>query len=319
MARAVAVLLMWLATGAAAAESYPSRPVRMVVPFTPAGATDVLARLVGDALGKRLGQPIVIENRPGSGGNIGARVAARAPADGYTLIMAPTSIYAIAMTLYVQPGYDVVRDFSPVSLVANALHVLVVNPGVGATTLEQLLVLARSRPGALNIASQGTGTVSHLEAVMLQQMAGVQMVHIPYKGSAPAVLDLLAGRVEVMFDSVASTLPHIRAGKLRPIGVPTLQRVSILPDIPTLDESGLSGYRAESWLGILVPAGTPRPVIDRLNRELVTVLADPRTRRLLVERGFQPQSSTPEQLGQRMRAEVVSWGKVVKASGATVE
>jgi len=319
MVRCCVVLLMWLAIGPAAADPYPVRPVRMVVPFTPAGATDVLARLVGDALGKRLGQPVIIENRPGAGGNIGARIVAKAPPDGYTLIMAPTSIYAIAMTLYAQPGYDVVRDFVPVSSVANALHVLVVNPAVGVGTVKDLLALARQRPGDLNVASQGTGTVSHLEAVMLQQMAGIQMEHIPYKGSAPAVLDLLAGRVQVMFDSVASTLPHIRAEKLKPIAVPTLQRVSVLPGIPTLDESGLTGYRAESWLGILVPAGTPRPVVDRLNRELVAILADPHMRQLLTERGFEPQSSTPEQFAERIREELVSWGKVVKASGATVE
>ena len=291
----------------------------MVVPFTPAGATDVLARLVGDALGRRLGQPVIIENRPGAGGNIGARIGAKAPPDGYTLLMAPTSIYAIAMTLYARPGYDVVRDFAPVSSVANALHVLVVNPGVRATTVKDLLALARHRPGALNVASQGIGTVSHLEAVMLQQMAGIQMVHVPYRGSAPAVLDLLAGRVQVMFDSVASTLPYIRAEKLRPIAVPTLQRVSVLPGIPTLDESGLTGYRAESWLGILVPAGTPRPVVDRLNRDLVAILADPQMRQGLTQRGFEPQSSTPEQLAERIRADVAAWGKVVKASGATVE
>jgi tripartite-type tricarboxylate transporter receptor subunit TctC len=319
MVRGVVVLLAWLAIGAAAADSYPSRPVRMVVPFTPAGATDVLARLVGDALGRRLGQPVIIENRPGAGGNIGARIGAKAPPDGYTLLMAPTSIYAIAMTLYARPGYDVVRDFAPVSSVANALHVLVVNPGVRATTVKDLLALARHRPGALNVASQGIGTVSHLEAVMLQQMAGIQMVHVPYRGSAPAVLDLLAGRVQVMFDSVASTLPYIRAEKLRPIAVPTLQRVSVLPGIPTLDESGLTGYRAESWLGILVPAGTPRPVVDRLNRDLVAILADPQMRQGLTQRGFEPQSSTPEQLAERIRADVAAWGKVVKASGATVE
>jgi tripartite-type tricarboxylate transporter receptor subunit TctC len=319
MVRGVVLLLTWLAIGAAAADSYPSRPVRMVVPFTPAGATDVLARLVGDALGRRLGQPVIIENRPGAGGNIGARIGAKAPPDGYTLLMAPTSIYAIAMTLYARPGYDVVRDFAPVSSVANALHVLVVNPGVRATTVKDLLALARHRPGALNVASQGIGTVSHLEAVMLQQMAGIQMVHVPYRGSAPAVLDLLAGRVQVMFDSVASTLPYIRAEKLRPIAVPTLQRVSVLPGIPTLDESGLTGYRAESWLGILVPAGTPRPVVDRLNRDLVAILADPQMRQGLTQRGFEPQSSTPEQLAERIRADVAAWGKVVKASGATVE
>jgi tripartite-type tricarboxylate transporter receptor subunit TctC len=317
--RVGAALILCLAAGAGAADTYPSRPLRMVVPFTPGGATDVLARMTGDALGKRLGQTVIIENRPGAGANIGARIAAKAPADGYTLLMAPTSIYAIAMTLYKSPGFDVTKDFVPVSSLANALHVLVVNPDLHANTLKELLVLARRNPDGLTVASQGIGTVSHLEAVMLQQMTGIQMVHVPYKGSAPAVLDLLAGRVQVMFDSVASTLPHIRADKLRPIGVPTPQRVSVLPDVPTLDESGLTGYRAESWLAIMVPAATPRPIVARLNRELVAILADEQMRRALAERGFQPQSSTPDELAQRLREEIVAWGKVVKASGASVE
>ncbi len=319
LSRVCLAALVGLATSGAAADTYPSRPLRMVVPFTPGGATDVLARMIGDALGKRLGQPVIIENRPGAGANIGARVAANAPADGYTLLVAPTSIYAIAMTLYKSPGFDVMKDFAPVSSLANALHVLVVSPDLHASTLKELVTLARRSPGGLTVASQGTGTVSHLEAVMLQQMAGVEMVHVPYKGSAPAVLDLLAGRVQVMFDSVASTLPHIRADKLTPIGVPTSQRVSVLPDVPTLDESGLTGYRAESWLAIMVPAATPRPIIARLNRELVAILADEQMRRVLVERGFQPQSSTPDELAQRLREEIVAWGKVVKASGASVE
>jgi tripartite-type tricarboxylate transporter receptor subunit TctC len=314
-----ASLLLCLVAATAGADGYPTRPLRMVVPFTPAGATDVLARMIGDALGKRLGQPIVIENRPGAGANIGARLVAGAPADGYTLLMAPTSIYAIAMTLYKDPGYDVVKDFAPVSSVANALHVLVVNPEVRARTLKELVALARQNPGGLAVASQGTGTVSHLEAVMLEQMAGVQLVHVPYKGSAPALIDLLGGRVQVMFDSVASTLPHIRADKLKPIGVPSPQRVGVLPEVPTLDESGLAGYRAESWLGILVPAATPRPVVDRLNRELVAILVDPQMRQALIERGFQPQSSTPDQLAQRIRDEIAAWGKVVKAAAVTVE
>lgn len=315
---AAAVLAYATVTGALA-QSYPSKPIRMIVPFTPAGATDVLARLVGEELSQRLGQPIIIENRPGAGGNIGARIAARAAPDGYTLIMAPSSIYAIAMTLYGDPGYNVVSDFAPVSTVANALHVLVANPTVPVASLADLIALAKARPDELNIASQGTGTVSHLEAVMLQQMAGIEMIHVPYKGSAPAVFDLMGGRVQVMFDSVASTLPHIRAGKLKAVAVPTLQRIELLPQVPTLDEAGLHGYQAESWLGIMLPAGAPKAVIGRLNRELVAILADARTRQTLIDRGFQPQSSTPEQFAQRIREDVVTWGKVVRAAGVRVD
>jgi tripartite-type tricarboxylate transporter receptor subunit TctC len=291
----------------------------MIVPFTPAGATDVLARLVGEELGRRLGQPIVIENRPGAGGNIGAQTAARAAPDGYTLVMAPTSIYSIAMTLYRDPGFDLTRDFAAVSLVANAPHVLVAHPSLPARDLKQLLALAKANPGTLSIASQGTGTVSHLEAEILQDMAGVSFVHVPYKGSAPALVDLISGRVQIMFDSVASALPQIRAGRLHAIAVATEQRTSMLLDVPTVAESGLPGYRAESWLSILVPAKTPQPVIDRLNRELVALLGDARVRRTLIERGFEPQSSSPAQLRERIRADVLAWGRIVRAAGVSVE
>jgi tripartite-type tricarboxylate transporter receptor subunit TctC len=317
--RGLLMILLAVCCASASAQSYPSRSLRMIVPFTPAGATDVLARLVGEELGRRLGQPIVIENRPGAGGNIGAQLAARAAPDGYTLVMAPTSIYSIAMTLYREPGFDLARDFAAVSLVANAPHVLVAHPSVPAHNLEQLLALAKASPGTLSIASQGTGTVSHLEAEILQDMGGVSLVHVPYKGSAPALVDVIGGRVLLMFDSVASALPQIRGGKLRAIAVATERRTSMLPAVPTVAESGLPGYRAESWLSILVPAKTPQPVIDRLNRELVALLGDVRVRKTLTERGFEPQSSSPAQLSERIRADVLAWGRIVKAAAVSVE
>jgi tripartite-type tricarboxylate transporter receptor subunit TctC len=315
------LVMLLLAVGAtpAAAQGYPNRPVRMIVPFTPAGATDVLARLVGEELGRRLGQPILIENRAGAGGNIGAQAAAKAPPDGYTLLMAPTSIYSIAMALYREPGFDLTRDFATVSLVANAPHVLVAHPSLQARNVQQVLALARASPGGLSIASQGTGTVSHLEAEILQDMAGISLVHVPYKGSAPALLDVIGGRVPLMFDSIASALPHIKAGKLVAVAVASDRRASLLPRVPTMAESGLPGYRAESWLSILVPAKTPQPVIDRLNRELVALLGDAHVRQLLVERGLEPQSSSPAQLSERIRADLTSWGQVVRAARISVE
>ena len=302
-----------------AAQDYPAKPLRLIVPFTPAGATDVLARIVGDGLSKRLGQKVIVDNRPGAGANIGAQLAAQAAPDGYTLLMAPTSVYAIAMTLYATPGYDLLRDFAPVSTIANVPHVLVVPASLGVSTTKDLIALARSRAETLNVASQGTGTVSHLEAEMFQSMSGVKLTHVPYKGSAPAQMDLLAGRVELAFDSIAVTLPQVRAGKLRALAVCAEHRASVLPDVPTMAEAGLPGYKAESWLGLLVPAHTPQPVVDRLNRELVALLADPQTRSTLAERGFEPLSSTPEQFAARMRGELALWAKVVKASGAKVE
>lgn len=319
-------MLRWLAGVAVAlvlapvwAQSYPIRPPRLVVPFPPGGATDTLARLVGEELGKRLGQPVVIENRPGAGGNLAAQFVARAAPDGYTLLMAPTSIYAIAMTLYKDPGFDVARDFTPVSTLANVPHVLVVHPSLAANNLKELVALAKAKPGELTVASQGTGTVSHLEAEMLQQMAGIQLTHVPYKGSAPALLDLLGGRTQIMFDSIASAMPQVRAGKLKAMAVAAEKRASVLPDVPTVAEAALPGYRAESWLGILVPAHTPRAVIERLNRELNASLADPRVHQTLVERGFEPQASTPEQFVERIRGDLLAWARVVKASGARVE
>jgi len=266
-----------------------------------------------------LGQKVVVDNRPGAGANIGAQLAARSAPDGYTLLMAPTSVYAIAMTLYTTPGYDLLRDFVPVSTIANVPHVLVVPASLPVSTTKELIALARARPGLMNVASQGTGTVSHLEAEMFQSMTGVKLTHVAYKGSAPAQMDLLAGRVDLMFDSIAVSLPQLRAGKLKALGVCAEHRAAVLPGIPTLAEAGLAGYKSEAWLGILVPAHTPSHVVERLNRELVALLSDPQTRKTLTERGFEPLSSTPEQFSARMRAELLLWEKVVRASGAKVE
>lgn len=301
------------------AQDYPSKPIRLVVPFTPAGATDVLARLVGEGLSRRLGQSILVDNRPGAGGNIGAQLVAHAPADGYTILMAPASVYSIAMTLYTAPGYDLLRDFVPISTIANVPHVLVVAPSLGVSSVKELVALARPGQRELNVASQGTGTVSHLEAEMFQSMSGIKFTHVPYKGSAPAQMDLLAGRVDLMFDSVAAMLPQLRAGKLKALAVCSEHRASVLPDVPTMAEVGLVGYRAESWIGLLAPVRAPKVAVARLNRELVALLADPQVHAALVERGFEPLSSSPEQFSSRMRGEIAAWSRVVKASGAKAE
>jgi tripartite-type tricarboxylate transporter receptor subunit TctC len=295
---------------------YPDKPLKMIVPFTPAGATDLLARLVGEQLGRRLGQPVVIDNRPGAGANVGAEIAARSPGDGYTLLMGPASVYAISATLYPKLGYDLGKDLVPVCLIANVPHVLLVNTDLPVKTVPELIALAKKQNGGLNVASQGSGTVSHLEAELLKSMAGIDMIHVPYRGSAPALLDLMGGRVHVMFDSIASALPHIRAGKVRAIAVAATTRSLLLPDLPTVAES-LPGYSAHSWLGIFVPAGTPKPVVGRLQRELAAAIEEPKPRSRLVEAGFEPRSSTPEAFAKLVREEVAKWAPIVKMSGAT--
>jgi len=303
----------------AVAAEYPDHPVRMIVPFTPAGATDLLARLVGERLGAKLGQAVVIDNRAGAGGNVGAEIAARAAPDGYTLLMGPASVYAISATLYPRLGYDLVKDLTPVSLVANVPHVLLVNNDLPVKSVSELVQLAKKMPGQLNIASQGSGTVSHLEAELLKHMAGIDMLHVPYRGSAPAILDLIGGRVQVMFDSIASALPHIRAGKLRAIAVASNTRSSLLPNVPTVAESDLPGYSAHSWLGIFVPAGTPKPIVERLQRDLAAAIDDPKAQTRLVEAGFEPKSSTQEDFARLVREEMEKWRPVVKMSGATAD
>jgi tripartite-type tricarboxylate transporter receptor subunit TctC len=305
-------LAFWMFTAAAAvagtpaagAAEYPDHPVRMIVPFTPAGATDLLARLVGERLGAKLGRAVVIDNRAGAGGNVGAEIAAHATPDGYTLLMGPASVYAISATLYPRLGYDLVTDLIPVSLVRS---------------VTELVQLAKKKPGQLNIASQGSGTVSHLEAELFKHMAGIDMLHVPYRGSSPAVLDLIGGRVQVMFDSIASALPHIRAGKLRAIAVASNTRSTLMPDVPTVAESDLHGYSAHSWLGIFVPTGTPQSVVDRLQRDLVATIDDPKTRARLVEAGFEPKSSTQADFAKLIRDEMEKWRPVVKMSGATAD
>ena len=289
----------------------------MIVPFTPAGATDMLARLVGERLGEKLGQRVVIDNRPGAGANLGAELASRAPADGYTLLMGPASVYAISATLFPTLNYALLEDLAPVSLVANVPHVLLVNIDLPVKSLQDLIRLAAGKPGALNIASQGSGTVSHLEAELLKHMAGIDMVHVPYRGSAPALIDLIGGRTQVMFDSIASSLPHIRTGRVRALAVASKARSPLLPDVPSVDESGLKGYSAHSWLGIFVPAGTPQPIVERLQRDLAAAIGEPKARARLMEAGFDPQTSTPAAFAKLVRDEIEKWRPIVKMSGAT--
>ena len=320
--RRLAAGLAAIATGASlpsrAAEAYPSRTVRLVVPFTPAGATDILARLLSEGLSRRLGANVIAENRPGAGANLGAELVARAPADGYTLLVAPITIYAAGATLQPDRSFDLARDFALVSTVARVPHMLVAATGQNISTLDDVVRLARRQPGSVAIASQGVGTISHLEGALFEHMAAVKLLHVPYKGSAPAHLDLFGGRVSLMFDSVAATLGHIRAGKLRAIAVTTRARTPLLPDVPTMAEAGLPGYAAESWLGILAPAKTPRAVIDRLTTELRSQLTDPRFTERLSEQGFEAVVLSGAEANGLVASETARWADVIRRAGITL-
>ena len=316
------ILLAALVSASAAyasAQTYPGKAIRLVVPFPPGGTTDILAREVGQRLTEVFGQPVVIDNRPGAAGNIGSDIVAKSAPDGYTLLMCTVSSHAINPGLYSKLPYDHINDFAPVILVARVPNVLEVNPAVPVNTVNDLIKLAKEKPGQINFASSGSGTSIHLSGELFKTMAGVDMVHIPYKGSAPAVTDLVAGQVQVMFDNLPSSLPQINAGKLRAIAVTSAQRSPALPNIPTIAESGLPGFEATSWFGIVARAGTPPEIIAKLNAEIDRWLQSPAGKDLLLTQGALPAGGTPEEFATYIRAETEKWAKVIKASGAKVD
>jgi len=312
-------VLITVPAAPAAAQTWPARPIRLVAPFPPAGAVDLVGRPIAARLQETLGQQIVFENRPGAGGNIGAEIVAKAPADGYVLLMAAVTTHSISATLYQKLGYDLQKDLAPISLAANSPQVLVAHPGLPVKNVQDLIGLARARPGQLSWASQGNGTLSHLEQELLRSMAKIEVVHVPYKGSAPALADLFGGQVVLLFDSVPAVLHHIRGGKLRALAVATSRRSNVLPDVPTVAESGLKGYAAENWFGMMAPAAVPKEIITRLNAEVVKALATPELRKRLMDLGFEPRSSTPEELRAIIASEVALWAKVIRDSGAKIE
>ena len=316
---AMLIALISLQVNAQSATAYPTKPIKIVVPFPPGGATDILARAIGFELQKTWGQSVVIENKPGAGGNTGADLVAKSPADGYTLIMATVGTHAINMSLYAKMPYDAVKDFEPIVLVAGVPNLLVVHPSVPAKSVKELTALAKAQPGKLNVASSGNGTSIHLAAELYKQMAGVDILHVPYKGSAPAVADLLGGQVQLMFDNMPVSLPHAKAGKLRALAVTSLKRSPALPDVPTMDVEGLKGFDATSWFGLLAPAGTPKDIIAKLNSASVAALATSEMRERLAAQGADPVGNTPEQFATFIKAEIEKWAKIVKASGARVD
>jgi tripartite-type tricarboxylate transporter receptor subunit TctC len=303
---------------AAQASDFPNKAIRIVVPFPPGGATDAAARLVAVKMAEHWGQPVLVDNRAGAGGNVGSELVAKSPADGYTLVMGVTGSHAINTSLYTKMPYDPVADFVAISQVAVVPNVLVVHPSVPAKNLAELMALAKKEPGKLNYASLGNGTAAHLGMEMLKSEAGVDITHVPYKGSAPAVSDLLAGQVQMMVDGLPSALPHVKAGKLRAIAITSLHRAPSLPDLPTIAET-YPGFYADAWSGLFAPKGTPQPMVDKLSAEVQRILKLPEVREKLAALGAEPVGSTQAEFAAHVKKEIGKWAKVVKTSGAKVD
>ncbi|GAA6121741.1 tripartite tricarboxylate transporter substrate binding protein [Acidovorax sp. FG27] len=303
----------------AAAQAFPTKPITIIVPFAAGGTTDILARVIAQGLTAELGQSVVVDNRAGAGGNIGGQAAARAPADGYTLFMGTVGTHAINAALYKKMPFDPVKDFAPLTRVANVPNLLVANPAQPFKTVQELIAYAKANPGKINFGSSGSGSSIHLSGELFKSMAKVDMQHVPYKGSAPAVTDLLGNQIAIMFDNMPSAIQHVRSGKLRAIAVTTAKRSPELPDVPTIAEAGVPGYEATSWFGMFAPAATPAPIVGQLNKALVKVLAQPDIKKKINEQGAETAGETPEQFAAFIQQEAVKWGKVVRESGASVD
>ncbi len=322
MKRSASILLLCAvaaAGSAALAQDYPAKPVRLIVPFPPGGGNDTIARLIGQKLAPVLGQQVLVDNRPGAGGTIGAELAAKAPADGYTLFLAGVASHGINPNLRKKLPYDPVRDFNGVSLIASAPLLVVVHPSLPVKTVKQLIALAKARPGAINFASNGAGGSSHLAVELFKMMTGTDMVHVPYKGLSSALTDLLSGQVQVMFSSAVAMLPQVRAGRLRAIAMTGNKRSPAIPDIPTVAEAGVPGYETGSWYGIVVPARTPRPVIERLGREVAAITRSPEISGRLTAEAVIPVGSTPDEFDAYIRKGLARWARVIAAAKITLD
>ena len=302
----------------ALAQAYPTKPVTIIVPFAAGGTTDILARIIGQALTAELGQSVVVDNRAGAGGNIGGQAAAKAAPDGHTLFMGTVGTHAVNASLYKKMPFDPVKDFAPLTRVANVPNLLVANPAQPYKSVKDLIAYAKANPGKVNFGSSGNGSSIHLSGELFKSLAKVDMQHVPYKGSAPAVTDLLGNQIGIMFDNMPSAIQHVRSGKLAPLAVTTAKRSPELPSVPTIAEAGVPGYEATSWFGMFAPAGTPAPVLAKLNAAIVKVLAQPDVKKIN-EQGAEVYSETPEQFAAFIQAESVKWGKVVKESGASLD
>ena len=313
------VLGIVCSTGTLAQPAYPTKAIRMVVPFPPGGTTDILARVAAQKITEATGQQVIVDNRPGAGGNIGTEVVAKAAPDGYLLLADPGSTLTVNPSLFSKLPFDPLKDFAPVTIIAAVPNLLVVHPSLPVRSVKELIALAKSRPGQLNYASTGAGQSTHLSMELFKLSAGVEMTHIPYKGSSPALFDLLAGQVPLMFDNMPSSLPYVQAGRLRALAVSTLKRAPALPSLATVAESGLPGFEVSVWFGVLAPAGTPREIVTRLNAIIVKALASPDTRERLAGQGAEPIGNTPEEFTAQMQRDLVKWAKVVKGAGIKLD
>jgi tripartite-type tricarboxylate transporter receptor subunit TctC len=316
---ALPALLLSFGAHAQTPDVYPSRGITIIVPFTAAGTTDILARLVGQKLGEKFDKSVVVENRPGAGGNIGTALVAKSAPDGYTLVMATIGTHAINSSLYKSMPYDAVRDFTPLTRVAMVPNVLVVNKDAPYNTVQELIAYGKANPGKLTFGSSGNGTTLHLSGELFKLRTGVPITHIPYKGSTPAIADLLGGQISMVFDNMPSVIQHIKAGRLKALAVTSSTRNAQLPDVPTIEESGVPNYEVWSWFGLLAPAGTPAAVIDRLNREIVAIIRQPDVNTRILELGSVPKPETSAEFGAFIRAETDKWARVVKEAGVAID
>jgi tripartite-type tricarboxylate transporter receptor subunit TctC len=319
VSRLFAFALAFSLSGASLAQTYPSKPVRLICPFPPAGAVDIASRATAHELTRILGQPVAVENKPGAGGNLGGAEAARSAPDGYTLFMTTSGIQAINPALYAKMPFDPNKDLAPVAPLVSLNNVLVVHPSVPAKSVKEVIDLAKKQPGKLTYASSGNGTSIHMSGAMFTQLTGTDILHIPYKGSGPAVTDLLAGQTNMMFDNIPSSLPHIKAGKLRALATTGSKRDPALPDLPTIAEAGVKGYESGVWFGISVPAATPKEIIVRLNKASVEATKSPEFIKRMTDLGYNIIPGTPEQMASMLKDELTRWAPIVKASGAKVD
>ena len=317
------MLAGWAAVFALAAGSteaqYPGKPIKLIVPSSPGSGPDIMARAIGQKLAQAWGQPVVIDNRPGAGGSIGSEAAAKSPPDGYTLIMGNAGSHAVNASLYKRLAYDPVKDFAPVTLVSSAPNILIVHPSLPVKSVKELIALAKAHPGELSFGSGGNGSTAHLSGEMFRTLAGISIVHVPYKGAPAAVLGVVTGEISLAILNLPPALPHVRSGKLKALGVSTARRSAAVPDLPTIAEAGLPGYEATAWYGVLAPAGTPREIVMKLNGEIVNSLRTSEMKKRITADGGEVVGSTPEEFAAVMKADIAKWVRVVKASGASID